>query len=198
MPVEKSAKPQRTCVACRKAADKKQLLRFVLAPDGRVVVDYRQQLPGRGLYTCLSRQCLEQAVKKNGFRRIVGSNHAPVELNQLHTQLQWALEQRISGLIRMARKSGQLVAGSNLVMDAIKGHTPPSIIVVATDISENMGQKIERAAYRQQIICFRHFDKASLGQMIGKEERSVVGVLNGALAESLMSELDKYELVREN
>ncbi len=198
MLAEKSAKPQRSCVACRKVADKKQLLRFVLAPDGRVVVDYRQQLPGRGLYTCLSRQCLEQAVKKNGFRRISCSQHESIDLKQLYTQLQWALEQRISGLIRMARKSGQLVAGSNQVLDAIKGRTPISIIVVATDISENMGQKIERVACRHQVMFFRHFDKALLGHMIGKEERSVVAVINGALARSLMSELDRYELVREN
>lgn len=198
MTVEKSAKPQRTCVACRKAADKNQLLRFVLAPDGQLVVDYRQQLPGRGLYTCIARKCLELAVKKNSFRRISGSQHMLVDTDQLFSQLLWALEQRLSGLIRMARKSGQLVDGSNQVLDALKGRTPPAIVVVAADISDNIRDKIEIAADRQQIVVAQLFDKALLGQMIGKEERSVIGVLSGALAEALKSELDRYELVREN
>ena len=198
MPPGGSAKPQRSCIACRRVADKKELLRFVLAPDSQVVLDYRQQLPGRGLYTCLNQQCLAQAVKKNGFRRILDSHHGPVSLTQLQTQLQQAFKQRITGLIQMARKSGQLVDGSNQVLDAIKGKTPLSVIVVAADITDNMGRKIENAAYRQQITLTRMYDKASLGQMVGKQERSVVGVKSGALAGSLMSELDRYELVREN
>ncbi|MCK4501931.1 MAG: YlxR family protein, partial [Desulfuromonadales bacterium] len=40
---EKSA--QRTCIACRETKDKDQLLRYVVAPDGVVLVDYRQRLP---------------------------------------------------------------------------------------------------------------------------------------------------------
>lgn len=193
-----SAKPQRSCAACRKVADKKDLLRFVLAPDTQVVLDYRQQLPGRGLYLCLNRQCLFQAVKKNSFRRFGDRQQGGDSLIQLQAQLQLALQQRITGLIRMARKSGQLITGSNQVLDAIKGKTPPSVVVVAADISAGMGHRIENATERQKITLTRMYDKASLGQLVGKEERSVVAVINGALADALKSELDRYELVREN
>jgi predicted RNA-binding protein YlxR (DUF448 family) len=190
--------PQRSCVACRTAADKALLLRFVLAPDGQVVVDYRQQLPGRGLYTCLTQQCLALAVRKNTFRRVFGPTAQPVELAVLQGQLQQALIQRIKGLILMARKAGQLIAGSNMVLDALKSPAPPATVVMATDIADNMKQKIDNTAIRQQIVCTQLFDKVSLGQMLGKEERSVVAIQNGALATSLNSELHRYELVREN
>jgi ribosomal protein L7Ae-like RNA K-turn-binding protein len=162
------------------------------------VLDYRQQLPGRGLYTCLNRQCLGQAVKKNSFRRVFGGMAQPVELAELHTQLQQALIQRIKGLILMARKAGQLIAGSNMVLDALKGHTSPAVVVMATDIADNMKQKIESTATRQQIVCTQLFDKVSLGQMLGKVERSVIAIQDGALATLLNSELHRYELVREN
>ncbi|MFO7764809.1 MAG: DUF448 domain-containing protein [Pelovirga sp.] len=198
MPPGGSTKPQRSCAACRKVADKKDLLRFVLAPDSQVVLDYRQQLPGRGLYTCLNRQCLSQAVKKNSFRRLGDRQQEPISLTQLQAQLQQALQQRITGLIRMARKSGQVITGSNQVLEVMKGKSPPSVIVVAVDISAGMGERIENAADRHKITLARMYDKVSLGQLIGKEERSVVAVINGPLAEALKSELDRYELVREN
>lgn len=190
--------PQRSCVACRTVTEKHQLLRFVLAPDGQVVVDYRQQLPGRGLYTCFNQQCLVLAVKKNSFRRVFGVTTQPVELVKLNGQLQQALIQRIKGLILMARKAGQLIAGSTMVLDALKRPAPPVAVVMATDIADNMKQKIDSTAKRQQIVCTQLFDKVSLGQLLGKEERSVVAIQDGALATLLNSELHRYELVREN
>jgi predicted RNA-binding protein YlxR (DUF448 family) len=193
-----ACQPQRTCVACRMIADKKLLLRFVLAPHGQVVVDYRQQLPGRGLYTCFNPQCLAQAVKKNSFHRVFGATVQKVESADLQAQLQLVLVQRIKGLILMARKAGQLIAGSNMVIDALKGPMPPTAVIMATDITDNMKQKIENAATRQQIFCTQLFDKVFLGQMLGKQERSVVAIQNGALATLLKSELNRYELVREN
>jgi ribosomal protein L7Ae-like RNA K-turn-binding protein len=75
---------------------------------------------------------------------------------------------------------------------------PPTAVVVATDITENMKQKIDSTAKRQQIFCTQLFDKVSLGQMLGKPERSVVAIQDGALATLLKSELNRYELVREN
>jgi predicted RNA-binding protein YlxR (DUF448 family) len=190
--------PQRTCVACRTVADKKELLRFVLAPHSQVVVDYRQQLPGRGLYTCFNPQCLAQAVKKNSFNRVFGATLKTVELADLQAQLQLVMVQRIKGLMLMARKAGQLIAGSSMVIDALKGSMPLTAVVMATDITANMKQKIESSAARQQVFCTQLFDKVFLGQMLGKQERSVVAIQNGALATLLKNELNRYELVREN
>jgi len=193
-----TSQPQRTCVSCRTVADKNLLVRFVLAPDGQVVVDYRQQLPGRGLYTCLSHQCMAQAAKRNSFRRVFGAELQPVKLEELQAQLQQAIFSRIKGLILMARKAGQLIAGSNMVLDALKGSAAPVVVVMATDIADNMKLKIEKSAKRPQVVCTQLFDKVSLGQMLGKEERSVVAIQDGSLASMLNSELHRYELVREN
>lgn len=198
MPPEQSLKPQRSCIACRKAAAKTDLLRFVLAPDAQIVVDYRQHLPGRGAYTCFSPECIAQAVKKKSFQRIFSKNVVPVETRQLELQLQRALRLRVAGLVKMARKSGQIFAGSNQVLDAFKKKTPPALILIAADITSTMGQKIESTAQRQKIYSIRMFDKKSLGQMLGKEERSVIAVAVGTLAASLLRELHRYELVREN
>jgi len=58
----------RTCVGCRVRAAKSDLLR-VVSRDGSVVPDPRAQLPGRGAYLHLSRECFEQAERRRSFPR---------------------------------------------------------------------------------------------------------------------------------
>jgi predicted RNA-binding protein YlxR (DUF448 family) len=41
---------ERTCIVTRAAAPVDALIRFVVAPDGQVVPDFRRRLPGRGLW----------------------------------------------------------------------------------------------------------------------------------------------------
>ena len=52
--------PQRTCIACRKAGEKRGLIRLVRAADGRILVDAGGKLAGRGAYLC--RDCLAAGV----------------------------------------------------------------------------------------------------------------------------------------
>jgi predicted RNA-binding protein YlxR (DUF448 family) len=54
--------PQRTCVACRQVKSKRELIRVVRAPDGKVFVDETGKANGRGAYLCRDRACWEKAV----------------------------------------------------------------------------------------------------------------------------------------
>lgn len=191
--------PQRTCVACRQTKDKNQLVRYVVAPDGAVLVDYRQRLPGRGAYTCVAMQCLCDAVKKNSFQRCFKGQCRSVDATELRQQLIMSVEQKIVNLIGMSRKSGQFISGSNAVIEALRKGSSLSLIVIAEDISTAIGKKIETLAQRENIYSVRLFDKQMIGQMLGKEERSVIAVPAGLLADSLLNELHRYrQLVREN
>jgi len=53
--------PQRTCIACRSTSDKRQLVRIVRTPDGRVLPDATGKADGRGAYLCRNIDCWEQA-----------------------------------------------------------------------------------------------------------------------------------------
>jgi len=191
--------PQRTCVACRQTKNKNQLVRYVVAPDGAVLVDYRQRLPGRGAYTCITAQCLGDAVKKNSFKRCFKGQCCTVDLDELKQQLILAVEQKIKNLIGMSRKSGQVISGSNAVIESLRKKSSIALVLIAADISAAIGQKIETLAQRENIYSARLYDKQMIGQMLGKEERSVIAVQIGLLADSLLNELHRYrQLVREN
>jgi predicted RNA-binding protein YlxR (DUF448 family)/ribosomal protein L30E len=191
--------PQRTCVACRQTKNKKELVRYVLAPDKTVLVDYRQHLPGRGGYTCFSVTCLQDAVEQRGFQRCFKTQNLSVDAEQLLGQLTAAVDQKVISLLGMARKSGQLISGSNAIIEALRKSASIALVIIAADISAAIGQKIEALAKRSDIYCVRLYDKLQLGQMLGKEERSVIAVQAGKLADSLLNELHRHrQLVREN
>ncbi|MGO1510731.1 MAG: YlxR family protein [Actinomycetaceae bacterium] len=61
--------PVRTCIGCRSRADRSHLVRIVLAPPARVVVDESASAPGRGAWLHPERACLDQAVRRRAFGR---------------------------------------------------------------------------------------------------------------------------------
>jgi len=59
--------PQRTCVGCRSVQAKRQLVRVVRGPAGRVAVDPTGKAAGRGAYLHDRRACWEQALNSGAL-----------------------------------------------------------------------------------------------------------------------------------
>ena len=57
--------PQRTCVACRKARAKRELIRLVHTSDGNIEIDTSGKKAGRGAYLCRLWGCWEVGLKGN-------------------------------------------------------------------------------------------------------------------------------------
>ena len=55
--------PQRTCIACRKEFDKKELYRIVRTKEGRFFLDKTGKADGRGAYLCKSPECYAKLAK---------------------------------------------------------------------------------------------------------------------------------------
>src|SRR5918992_3704850 len=55
--------PERTCVGCRQTHPKSQLIRLVCGVNSQLMMDRQGKLPGRGVYVCPQRSCVEIAVK---------------------------------------------------------------------------------------------------------------------------------------
>ena len=55
--------PQRTCVACRRVGDKRELVRLVRTAAGDVQIDGTGKKEGRGAYICPDPACWEKALK---------------------------------------------------------------------------------------------------------------------------------------
>ena len=57
--------PTRTCVACRNAGSKRDLVRLVRTSGGALAVDESGRAPGRGAYLGPQRACWQQALRTN-------------------------------------------------------------------------------------------------------------------------------------
>jgi ribosomal protein L7Ae-like RNA K-turn-binding protein len=93
----------------------------------------------------------------------------------------------------MARKSAKFVAGSNAVLDALNRKKLLAVVILAKDISPQIGEKIRRKAEYQKIATTRLFDKVKLGRILGRAERSVVGLPDGKLADAFLDDLLRYQ-----
>jgi len=182
---------QRSCLACRETKDKGELLRFVLAPDRTLVPDLQQKLPGRGAYTCLKASCVRLAAQKKQFSRGFKGEVLGAEAEGLTRQVTEKLEERIASYLSLANKGGKIASGSDQVMDKLKKGSV-GLLVVASDISEDIGAKFRGVAKSHGTPCLTMFGKDRLGALLGKELRSVLGVLESGFVGSLRLEMERY------
>ena len=61
--------PMRTCVGCRQTKPKRDLIRVVRDPEGKVALDVTGKRSGRGVYICPSIECLEKAMRGRQLER---------------------------------------------------------------------------------------------------------------------------------
>jgi len=59
----------RMCAVSREVRQISELMRFVVAPSGEVIVDLKRKLPGRGLWVSASRRAVAEAVRRHQFKR---------------------------------------------------------------------------------------------------------------------------------
>ncbi|MDY0269824.1 DUF448 domain-containing protein [Trichloromonas sp.] len=185
--------PKRTCLGCRQVLEQHELVRYVLAPDGELLVDYRHRLPGRGVYTCMNPQCIRQAVQRRQFQRAFRRELLAIDPERLNAALRAAIETKIISLVGMARKSGIVLSGARLVLDALAMPGQIAIVMLAGDVSAGIADKVVASASYRGIPIWRLLDKEQLGRMLGKEERSVIALKTGALAESVKTEVLRYK-----
>jgi predicted RNA-binding protein YlxR (DUF448 family) len=75
--------PVRTCIACRQAQGKRELVRIVRTPTGEVRVDPTGKQAGRGAYLCRSRGCWEQALSSQRLNAALKMTLTPESLAAL-------------------------------------------------------------------------------------------------------------------
>ena len=63
--------PIRTCVVTREKYPKKELVRVVRTPEGRVEVDTTGRANGKGAYLKLSKEVIEKAMKSKAIDRAI-------------------------------------------------------------------------------------------------------------------------------
>jgi uncharacterized protein len=157
----------RTCIVTRQVRPKEELLRFVLDPEGLVVVDLKNKLPGRGVWVTAARSHVETAERKKLFARAFKE---PVRVEPgLPDIVGGRLKDSALGALSLARKAGVLVLGFMKVEDAIRSGKTAALIEAA-DAGADGTEKLRKAAATQGpgMAVFRDFTAEDLGLALGR------------------------------
>lgn len=185
-------KNPRSCLACREARDKDQLIRFVLSPQSEVVPDLEARLPGRGAYTCMSVDCLRTAILRNQFNRAFKRQVTTPDPDGMTALVVSMMRERILGYLGLANRAGKIISGGSLVTEAIRGKTKPGLVIVAVDTSGSIAEKIVSLACVHGIQTERALMKDDLGSILGKAPRSAVAVRQSGFIPRLVNEINRY------
>ncbi|MFC3166521.1 MULTISPECIES: RNA-binding protein [Paracoccus] len=169
--IKERDEPERRCIVTGEVQPKRGLIRFVAGPDGTVVPDLAEKLPGRGIWVAADRSALDKAAAKGLFSRAA---KAPVKAPEgLADLVEAALARRVVELVSLARKSGIAVAG----FEKVKGWLAEGrakVLLQASDGSERGKGKLWTPPGGRWFGCLT---ASELGLSFGRDH-----VIHGALA----------------
>lgn len=189
--------PERRCIVTGESQPKVGLIRFGLGPDGQVVPDVLERLPGRGFYVVASRGAIEKAVTKGLFARAA---RKPVTLqgesaSGLCDLLEKQLARRVVDLLSMARKASKAVTGFEKVKDWLT-KDKAAVLIQASDGSERGKTKLHPPEGPNAFIgCLT---QQELGLAFGRDYAIHVALAAGGLTKRIVEEAARLTGIREH
>lgn len=190
----------RTCIVSRQPFDRDELIRFVAGPDGNVVPDLKETLPGRGVRVEATRQAVQTAVEKQMFARGLKTGvKADPALADLVDGL---LEERALQALALAKKAGLLVTGFAKVDAAIRSNKA-DLLMHSTDAADDGKRKLASAAAFVKHLGGKEINVVSclgaeqMSAVLGLGNVNHVAALPGGATRNLMvaiSKLQKYRV----
>lgn len=189
--------PERTCIVTRAAVPVDALIRFVVAPDGQVVPDFRRRLPGRGIWVTAKADHVEAAEKRRLFARAHG---APVKLEpDLAGRVEKGLADAALAALSLARKAGTAIAGFAKVEAALAREDVVALIH-AREASPDGVAKLATIARRRdpraKPAVIRSFAGAELDLAFGRPNVIHAALLAGPASSNLVARVEAWRAFR--
>jgi uncharacterized protein len=142
----RGSEPERTCILSGRKASRDDLIRLALGPDGTVAPDVRAKAPGRGAWIGVDRATLEEAIAKGRLTKALNrafktAVRTPADLAE---QIEKALERAALDRLGLEARAGQIVTGSERIVDAARKGTV-ELLLHARDAAADGTRKLDQA-----------------------------------------------------
>ena len=154
----------RRCVATRQSRPRRELIRFVVGPDGALAPDFEEKLPGRGYWVGADSVCLEAARRGRAFQRAARRQLSIP--GDLEARVEAGLAKRCGSLLGLARRSGLLAAGYEGAREWLR-EGRGAVLVEALDGAENGRRAL--AGLAQGLPVLSILTAAEIGAAIGRD-----------------------------
>ena len=194
---ERQAETVRRCALTRRHLAKDALIRFVIGPDGTIVPDIKEKLPGRGVWLTAAHDTVSDAAERNAFARALKTKAlVPEELAALVDRL--LVDAALSALA-LANKAGEVVFGAAKIEEAIrKGRV--IALVHAAEAAEDGRRKLDGKALAMtggaQIPAIRAFNEGELGLASGRTNVIHAALIQGGAAPKFLAAAERLERYR--
>jgi uncharacterized protein len=175
--------PERRCIVSGARQPQAGLIRFVIGPEGQVVPDVLNRLPGRGMYVEAVMASIDKAAKKGLFARAAKSQvSVPDGLADLVAA---QVTRRVIDLLSMARKAGDAVTGYEKVKDWLM-KDKAVVLIQASDGSERGKTKLRPPGDEASFIgCLT---AGEMGLAFGRERAIHAALAAGGLTSRVVEE----------
>ena len=187
---DREAPSERRCIVTGEVQPKRGLIRFVAGPDGLIVPDLAEKLPGRGIWVAADRAALDKAGTKGLFARAA---KAPVRVPEgLAALVESALAKRVVELVSLARKAGDAVCG----FEKVKGWLADGrarVLLQASDGSDRGKGKLWTPEGGRWFGCL---SASELGLSFGRDHVIHGALAPGGLTDRVIREADRLSGLR--
>jgi predicted RNA-binding protein YlxR (DUF448 family) len=181
----------RRCIASGESKPREVLLRFVVGPDGALVPDLGESLPGRGLWVSAERAALTKACDRGLFARAA---RRPIAVApDLIDEVEGQLTARALDLLGLARRAGGLVTGFDQVRRTLAAGRA-AVLIEASDGARHGRARL--GALARDIPVIAHFDGAALSRSVGRDNVVHAALAPGRLADRFVQESARLGRVR--
>ncbi len=191
--------PERMCAVTRAELPPDALIRFVRSPDGELIPDLEQRLPGRGVWVTCERKIVEKAIKTKAFARgLQAEASIPVDLPG---RLDTMLARRAGDALALANKAGKVIAGFQQV-DAALEKGSVAVLLHGADAADDGRGKLDRkfkAIQRDRGLDAPIIDILTIVQIslaIGRSSVVHAALLPGGLAKRFQREAERVSRYR--
>jgi predicted RNA-binding protein YlxR (DUF448 family) len=171
---------RRRCIVTGAEKPALEMIRFVLDPDGQVVADVDEKLPGRGFWLSPERDVVNTAVAKRAFAKAAKAKATAPE--DLADRVEALLAARCRRLIGLARRAGDAVAGLEQVREGLSAGRA-GVALLAADAAPDSARKM--SALTRGVPVIEGLAAAELAEAFGRERTVHVLIAPGNLAEAL-------------
>ncbi len=181
----------RRCLVTGAERPKVELVRFVVGPEGDIVPDLEEKLPGRGLWLSADRDVLNTSTSGRVFAK--AARKKVVVPDDLADRLEVLIAARTMDLIGLARRSGSVVSGFEKVRAFLKEGRKGILLAASDGASGGRKKLLGTGSNRTELDVL---DSTELGQAIGREQVVHAIVAAGPLAERICCEMGRLRGVR--
>jgi predicted RNA-binding protein YlxR (DUF448 family) len=187
----------RSCALTRARRRKDELIRFVLGPDGTVVPDLKERLPGRGLWLTASKNTVANAVKRGVFPRALKAEVKVAET--LPAEVERLLAEAALQALALANKAGEAVFGFGKVEEALASGRLLALIH-AREAADDGCRKLDSKAFGahggRPVPVIRAFGTDELSLATGRTNVIHAALIQGGAAQRVLAAASRLERYR--